>query len=132
LIKGEILPHYERCETSRNSIFACVQFCECHIWYNRPKRKMFCKSNNWTRYSHRNPIEDNRTLSHLLFWKDKGNHCRIGGFICDKKSCSCIYMNFIFDFLGLDNVHFWNYVANELIRWVFFKPFKTLIRWVVF
>ena len=36
--------------------------------------------------------------------KDKGNHCRVGGFICDKKSCH--YMNFIFDFLGLDNVYF--------------------------
>jgi hypothetical protein len=35
-------------------------------------------------------------------------------------------MNFSFDFLDIDNVHVWNYVANELIRWVFFKPFKTL------
>jgi hypothetical protein len=31
-----------------------------------------------------------------------------------------------FDFLGLDNVYFLNYFANQLIRWVVFKPFKTL------
>ena len=35
-----------------------------------------------------------------------------------------IYINFSFDFLGLDdNVYFQNYFANELIRWVVFKPF---------
>jgi hypothetical protein len=39
--------------------------------------------------------------------KYKGNHCRVGGFICDKKSCHLlIYINFSFDFLGLDNVYF--------------------------
>ena len=32
-----------------------------------------------------------------------------------------IYINFSFDFLGLDEVYFKNYFANELIR-----------RWVVF
>jgi hypothetical protein len=32
-----------------------------------------------------------------------------------------IYINFSFDFLGLDKVYFKNYLANELIR-----------RWVVF
>jgi hypothetical protein len=32
-----------------------------------------------------------------------------------------IYINFSFDFLGLDKVYFKNYFANELIR-----------RWVVF
>jgi hypothetical protein len=31
-----------------------------------------------------------------------------------------IYINFNFDFLGLDNVYFKNYFANELIRWVVF------------
>jgi hypothetical protein len=36
-----------------------------------------------------------------------------------------IYINFSFDFLGLDNVYFYNYFANELIGWVVFKPFKT-------
>jgi hypothetical protein len=36
--------------------------------------------------------------------KDKGNHCRVGGFICDKKII-LIYINFSFDFLGLDNVY---------------------------
>jgi hypothetical protein len=34
-----------------------------------------------------------------------------------------IYINFNVDFLGLDNVYFKNYFANELIRWVFFKLF---------
>jgi hypothetical protein len=29
-----------------------------------------------------------------------------------------IYINFSFDFLALDNVYFYNYFANELIRWV--------------
>ena len=37
-----------------------------------------------------------------------------------------IYINLSFDFLGLDNVDFDNYFAIELIRWVIFKPFKTL------
>jgi hypothetical protein len=32
-----------------------------------------------------------------------------------------IYINFSFDFLGLDNVYFLNYFANELIRWVVFN-----------
>jgi hypothetical protein len=31
-----------------------------------------------------------------------------------------IYINFSFDFLGLDYVYFKNYFANELIRWVAF------------
>jgi hypothetical protein len=31
-----------------------------------------------------------------------------------------IYINLNFDFLGLDNVYFENYFANELIRWVVF------------
>jgi hypothetical protein len=32
-----------------------------------------------------------------------------------------IYINFSFDFLGLDKVYFKNYFANELIkRWVVF------------
>jgi C1A family cysteine protease len=47
--------------------------------------------------------------------KDKGK----GGFICDKK-IMFIYMNFSFDFLGLDNVDFENYFAKKLIRWVVF------------
>jgi hypothetical protein len=34
----------------------------------------------------------------------KRNHCRVGSFICDKKSCSLTC--FSFDFLGLDNVYF--------------------------
>jgi hypothetical protein len=34
--------------------------------------------------------------------KDKGNHCRVGGFTCDKK-IMFRYINFSFDFLGLDN-----------------------------
>ena len=34
---------------------------------------------------------------------------------------------FSFDFLGLDNIDFENYFANELIKMGrFFKPFKTL------
>ena len=37
-----------------------------------------------------------------------------------------IYITFSFDFLGLDNVDFSNYFANEVIRWLVFKPFKTL------
>jgi hypothetical protein len=36
--------------------------------------------------------------------KDKGNHY-LGGFKCDKK-IMLIYINFNFDFLGLDNVNF--------------------------
>jgi hypothetical protein len=31
-----------------------------------------------------------------------------------------IYINFSFDFLGLDNVYFKNYFANELFRRVVF------------
>ncbi len=31
-----------------------------------------------------------------------------------------IYIHFSFDFLGLDNVDFEIYFANELIRWVVF------------
>ena len=31
-----------------------------------------------------------------------------------------IYINFSFDFLGLDNVDYENYFANKLIRWVVF------------
>ena len=42
-----------------------------------------------------------------------------------------IYINLSFDFLGLDNF-FFNYFANVLIRWVVFKPFKTLAVRVVF
>jgi hypothetical protein len=39
-----------------------------------------------------------------------------------------IYINFSFDFLGLDKVYFKNYFANELIRdGSFFKLFKTLV-----
>ena len=39
-----------------------------------------------------------------------------------------IYINFNFDFLGLDNIYFENYFANELTKWQsFFKPFKTLV-----
>jgi hypothetical protein len=55
-----------------------------------------------------NLIEDNRTLSHLLFEKTKEITAVsvVLYTVCDKKSCSCIYMNFSFDFLGLDNVHF--------------------------
>ena len=38
-----------------------------------------------------------------------------------------IYINFNFDFLGLDNVYFENYFANEHIATIVrFKPFKTL------
>ena len=37
-----------------------------------------------------------------------------------------IYINFSFDFLGLDNVDFENYFGSKLIRWVVLKPFKTL------
>jgi hypothetical protein len=34
---------------------------------------------------------------------------------------------FSFGFLGLDDVGFYMYITNELIRWlVFQKPFKTL------
>jgi hypothetical protein len=36
--------------------------------------------------------------------KDKGNYYRVGVFICDKNML--IYINFSFDFLGLDNVDF--------------------------
>ena len=28
-----------------------------------------------------------------------------------------IYINFNFDFLGLDNIYFENYFANELTKW---------------
>jgi hypothetical protein len=47
------------------------------------------------------------------------SHYRNCGFICDKK-IMLIYINFSFDFLGLDNVDFEYYFANELIRWVAF------------
>jgi hypothetical protein len=35
-------------------------------------------------------------------------------------------MNFSFDFLGIDDVYFTNYLANELIRWVVFKSFTSI------
>ncbi len=39
-----------------------------------------------------------------------------------------IYINFSFDFLGLDNVDFENYFANKLTNMGrFFKPFKALV-----
>ena len=39
------------------------------------------------------------------------------------------YINFSVDFLGLDNIDFENYFANELINSYasFFKPFKALV-----
>jgi hypothetical protein len=38
--------------------------------------------------------------------RDKGNHYRVGGFICDKKIKLIYILNFSFVFLGLDNVYF--------------------------
>jgi hypothetical protein len=49
---------------------------------------------------------------------------RIAGIIHDKNHVN-LQKNFSFDFLGLDNVDLINYFANELIRWVVFKSFKT-------
>ena len=39
-----------------------------------------------------------------------------------------IYINFSFDFLGLDKVDFDNYFAHELVKMGrFYKPFKALV-----
>ncbi len=36
------------------------------------------------------------------------------------------FLNKPIRFLGLDNVDFENQFANELMRWIDFKPFKTV------
>ena len=41
-----------------------------------------------------------QSLNNNSWGKDKGNHYRVGGFVCDKKSCS-FTKSFSFDFLDL-------------------------------